>query len=173
MRPEDAFGLIELMIAMGMLNVGILAIVAAFTSGQVALRNAGRTATAASLAETQMELYRALKWDSIRLDATSIGSVDTTYKCDSALPVATPCSATPTVTRTDCTGTPLPNECLPTRTATGADGKSYRVDTYIVAKTVTNGRDVRRVTVVVRNPAAVSGVPLARQSSDFDESTAT
>lgn len=172
-RREEAFGLIELLIAMAILNVGILALVAAFTSGQVALRQAGRTATATSLADSQMELYRAVVWAAIALDQTAVAAADSTYKCDSALPVASPCSAATVVTRTDCTGTPLPNECLPSRTATGADGKSYRVDTYITSEPVASGRNIRRVTVVVRNPTDLSAVPWARQSSDFDESTAS
>jgi len=166
MRGEAGFGLIELLAALTILNIGILTVVAAFTSGQVALRNASKQATASALADTQMELYRAVKWDSIALDATSVANGDSTYKCDSSY---TGCSTSTAVTRTCAT---LTNDCNASRTATGADGKSYRVDTYITLVTVTNGRDVRRVTVVVRDPAKLSGVPLTRQSSDFDQSTA-
>jgi type II secretory pathway pseudopilin PulG len=172
-RSQEAFGLIELVIAMAVLNVGVLALVAAFSSGQVALGRASRTATAAALADTQLELYRALKWDKIALDQTAVGAVDTTYMCDVALGPLDPCATTGTVTRTDCTGSPLPNECLPSRTATGADGKTYRVDTYITTQTVTSGRDVRRVTVVVRHATDLAQLPWARQSSDFDQSTAS
>ena len=46
LRSEEGFGLIELLISMMMLNVGILAIVAAFNSGAIALRNASDVSTA-------------------------------------------------------------------------------------------------------------------------------
>src|SRR6266550_3173599 len=72
-REEGGFGLIELVIAMFMLNVGILALVAAFNSGAIALRRASHTSTAASLADSQMELYRALTYSQIGLDTTSVG----------------------------------------------------------------------------------------------------
>jgi Tfp pilus assembly protein PilE len=173
LRGADGFGLIELMIAMAILNVGILALVAAFTSGQVALRQASRAATAATLADTQMELYRSLRWNEIALDSGSMAGTDSSYKCDAALGPLSPCATTGTVTRADC-GLPLPLQCQPVQSPViGADNKSYRVDTYITTQTVTAGRDVRRVTIVVRNPNNLSAPPLARQSSDFDQSTAS
>jgi uncharacterized protein (TIGR02598 family) len=169
LRREGGFGLLELIVAMAILNIGVLALVAAFSSGQVALRNASRTATAAALADTQMELYRAVKWTEIALDSTAVGATDSTYKCDSAL---SGCVTTSVIVRTDC-ASPLPSQCIPSQTVTGADGKSYRVDTYITAVTVPSGRPIRRVTIVVRNPTALTQIPWARQSSDFDESTAS
>ena len=42
LRSEEGFGLIELLISMVMLNVGILAIVAAFNSGALAIKRASR-----------------------------------------------------------------------------------------------------------------------------------
>ena len=73
LRTEEGFGLIELMISIVMLNVGILALVAAFNSGALALQRAVETSTAAALAEKQMELYRARKYAEIALDATLVG----------------------------------------------------------------------------------------------------
>jgi hypothetical protein len=153
-----------------MLNVGILAIVAAFNSGMFALNRASKISTASALADSQMELYRALTYSAIALDSTSLGSVDNTYKCDSALGASCPNSTSGEQTTT-CSGSPLPNECLPSRTATGADRKSYRVDTYITTTTPTNGRAVKLVTVVVRDGRNLSGRPLARIASTFDQST--
>ncbi len=40
--------------------------------------------------------------------------------------------------------------CTPTQTVTGPDGRSYRVDTYIVWTTPSGGTAVKQVTVVVR-----------------------
>src|SRR5213080_4758782 len=76
LRSEAGFGLIELLMAMVILNIGILAIVAAFSSSQIALNRASKVSTASALADTQMELYRAIKYDSIALDSTALGSVD-------------------------------------------------------------------------------------------------
>jgi hypothetical protein len=127
-----------------------------------------------------MELYRALKYDKIRLDPGSVTAGDNTYKCDESYgttgcdPYTDSDTSKIVVTRPvgECTGSPLPNECLASRTATGADGKQYRVDTYITEDTPPSGRAVRRVTVVVRNPSDLTQAPWARQSSNFDQSTA-
>jgi type II secretory pathway pseudopilin PulG len=170
LRSEAGFGLVELLMAMVMLNVGILAIVAAFNSGIFALNRASRISTASALADSQMELYRALTYSSIALDSTSLGSVDNTYRCDSALGGSCPNSTSGEVTGT-CSGSPVPNECNPSRIVTGADRKSYRVDTYITTTTPASGRSVKLVTVVVRNAAALSVRPFARLSSTFDQST--
>ena len=169
LRSEAGFGLIELLMAMVILNIGILAIVAAFSSSQIALNRASKISTASALADSQMELFRAIKYDSIALDTTSLGSTDNTYKCDVALGASCPNSTSGEVTTT-C-GSPLPNECNPSRTVTGADRKSYRVDTYITTTTPTNGRSVKLVTVVVRDSRNLSGRPLARVGSTFDQST--
>ena len=170
LRNEAGFGLIELIMAMVILNIGILAIVAAFNSSMFALNRASKISTASALADSQMELYRALTYNAIALDATSLGSVDNTYRCDAALGSSCPNSTSGEITTT-CSGSPLPNECIPSRTATGADRKSYRVDTYITTTTPTNGRALKLVTVVVRDGRNLSGRPLARVGSTFDQST--
>jgi Tfp pilus assembly protein PilV len=168
LRCEQGFGLIELLMAMVMLNIGILAIVAAFNTGIITLNRASRISTAAALADAQMELYRALTYSAIALDSTALGSVDNTYKCDSALGASCPNSTSAEVTTT-CTGSP--NECTPSRSVIGADRKQYRVDTYITTTTPTGGRSVKVVTVVVRNARALSARPFARLTSTFDQST--
>jgi len=170
LRSEAGFGLIELLMAMVMLNIGILAIVAAFNSSMFALRRAGQLSTAGALADSQMEQYRAVSYSAIALDSTALGTVDNTYKCDSALGASCPNSTSSEVTQS-CAGSPLPNECNPSRSLTGADHKPYRVDTYITTSTPTNGRSLKVVTVVVRNGNHISARPLARTSSTFDQST--
>jgi type II secretory pathway pseudopilin PulG len=170
LRSEQGFGLIELLMAMVMLNIGILAIVASFNSGIFALNQASRVSTASALADSQMELYRALTYPAIALDTTSLAGVDTTYTCDSALGGSCPNSTSGEVTTT-CSGSPLPNQCLPSRSTTGADRKNYRVDTYITTSTPTGGRPLKLVTVVVRDGRKLSARPLARVASTFDQST--
>jgi Tfp pilus assembly protein PilV len=163
LRSEEGFGLLELMIALTMLNVGILALVAAFNSGALAIQRASQVSTASTLAEKQMELYRGLRYSSITLDTASKATADgnTVYTGDPAY------NATQ-VTST-CTGNPIPDSCNAMRTTKGPDGLNYRVDTYLVTETPPNGRAVKRVTVVVRRTTNSS--PLARLTSLFDEST--
>jgi type II secretory pathway pseudopilin PulG len=163
LRSEDGFGLLELLISITILNIGILALVAAFNSGALALQRASQVSTAAAVAETQMELYRGLKYSSISLDTASKATAagNSVYAGDPAYN-ATQVTAT-------CSGSPIPDSCNAMRTTTGPDGKSYRVDTYIVNETPPNGRVVKRVTVVVRRGTAAR--PLARLVSLFDEST--
>jgi Tfp pilus assembly protein PilV len=170
LRSEDGFGLIELLMAMVLLNIGILAIVAAFNSNLFALKRAGQLSTASALADSQMELYRAITYSAIALDSTALGAVDNTYKCDSALGASCPNSTTGEVTTT-CSGSPVPNECNPSRSVTGADRKPYRVDTYITTTTPTGGRSEKVVSVVIRDSNHISARPLARASSTFDQST--
>src|SRR3954452_8477391 len=64
-RDQSGFGMLELLMAMVMLNVGILAIVAAFSSGNSALARANRISTASALADKQLESYRGLIYDNI------------------------------------------------------------------------------------------------------------
>jgi Tfp pilus assembly protein PilV len=170
LRSEQGFGLIELMMAMVMLNVGILAIVAAFNSGIFALNRASRISTGAALGDAQMELYRALPYTSIALDTTALAAVDTTYKCDAALGASCPNSTSGEQT-TSCSGSPLPDQCTASRSVTGADRKKYRVDTYITTTTPSGGRALKLVTVVVRDANNVSARPFAREASTFDQST--
>jgi type II secretory pathway pseudopilin PulG len=168
LRNEEGFGLIELLISIVMLNVGILALVAAFNSSALAIQHASKTGTAAMLAEKQMELYRAQQYANVALDAaltnTASGSPgDATYKADVAWNA--------TQETKICAGSPssVAPQCAPTRTVTGPDGASYRVDTYIRLFTPTNGRAVRNVTVVVRNGTTMK--TLARLLSTFDQAT--
>jgi Tfp pilus assembly protein PilE len=165
LRNEKGFGMLELLMAMTMLNIGILALVAAFNSGAFALQRASRTSTAAALADSQMEQFRAITYNAIALDSTSVNATDSTYRSDSVLGGSLSNDITAT-----CTGSPLPSYCVPTRTVAGADHRSYRVDTYVTSTTPPNGRAVKLVTVVVRNGASPYRT-FAREQSTFDYST--
>jgi hypothetical protein len=77
---------------------------------------------------------------------------------------------------TKCGTTPCTSS-VPTKTVTGADGKAYRVDTYVtwlqIANTATpaaTGRLLKYVTVIVRDSTSPYRI-WARLSSSFDEST--
>lgn len=234
--------MIELLIAMTVMSIGILAVYAMFQSGMVQIKRASNVATAAALADSEMEKFRAVKYAVIGLDDTDVAAADATYKADAAYKTDTPTttlaaaidSAVTTVTVASAAGFPasapfrikVDNEIMvvnsgagttswsvtrgmdattaashssgatvthkqrvhlvkcgtgtctdsvPTKTATGADGKSYRRDIYVTWQTAQNqsgttGRSVKLVTIVVRDQTTQSRV-YARVASSFDEST--
>lgn len=174
-RDESGFGLLELLMATVMLNVGILAIIAAFSSGNTALARASRISTAAALADTQIEAYRGLIYNNIAFITTewtaaladSNYTSDTVYVNNMESPVA-PKSLVATVT--SCPTSVPTAACDPSYTTTGADHRSYRVDTYLYHDTPTSGLQLKVITVVVRDTADPTR-SYSRVSSTFDSST--
>jgi prepilin-type N-terminal cleavage/methylation domain-containing protein len=177
---DDGFGLIELLIAMTVMAIGISAIVAGFSSGLVALNNASRNGTAGTLADKQMEAYRALAYSSIRLTSAPNPVLDPTYTGDAAYDAT---YAVPT----DATCSSIAPTCMPVQTqASGLsapDGRNYRLDTYAAwscpvgtlggtaaAPTCAGARPVKKVTVVVRD-GATPAKTYVRETSTFDAAT--
>jgi Tfp pilus assembly protein PilV len=145
-RDEGGFALVEMLIAIVVINIGLLAILLALTSGMTTLRRSAETSTASAIADKQLELYRAVPFTSIYLDTTSLAATDSTYQSDaaySASQVSQACS-------------PLVAVCTPTQTVTGPDSRSYRVDTYIVWTTPAGGTAVKQITVVVRKSGSTA-----------------
>jgi len=145
-RDEQGFALVEMLVAIVVINIGLLAILLALTSGVAALRRSAERSTASAVADQQLERYRALAYTSVYLDTTSLAATDSTYTGDSAysaLQVSQTCS-------------PLTAACKPSQTVTGPDGHSYRVDTYIVSVTPSGGTAVKQVTVVVRKSGSTA-----------------
>ena len=154
-RSESGFALIELIAAILLINIGILAILLTLNSGIVTLRRSAESSTSAAIADRHMERYRAIRFSSVFLDSASLAAADAAYTGDpsySGTQVSQVCS-------------PLVETCTPSQTVTGPDGRTYRVDTYIVEVTPTGADPVRQVTVVVSKP----GDPrvLARVVSTF------
>jgi hypothetical protein len=58
---------------------------------------------------------------------------------------------------------PVVAACTPSQVVTGPDGRSYRVDTFMVWSTPAGGAPVKQVTVVVRKSGATR--TLARVTS--------
>ena len=200
-RDDEGFGLIELLVAITIMNVGVLAVVAAFTSGTFAINRASQTATATSLADARMETYRAMTAPDIGLDANLIPSLDSTYTSDEACwdPTAdASCSTTPNanlgLTEPTASGgssacTQIEawygNEpCHPTEDLTGAaspDGHGYRIDTYVfllqpviadsTATPPVLAHAARKQVTVVVRDLDTSKV-LVRETSVFDCTTA-
>ena len=162
----------ELLMAMVMLNVGILAIVAAFSSGNSALSRANRVSTAGALANKQMEVYRGIKYNNIVFTTTEWNSAiadatytnDTVYQQNMLNPTA-PKALVGTVA--SCPANVATAACDPSYTTTGADHRPYRVDTYLYFDTPNNSDQLRTVTVVVRNPDDLTRT-YARVTSTFD-----
>ena len=67
MRDEQGFGLVELLAAMMVLMIGILALFAMFESGIRTIKRASTVTTAGALADREMENFRAIRYDSIGL----------------------------------------------------------------------------------------------------------
>jgi type II secretory pathway pseudopilin PulG len=175
-RDESGFGLLELLMSMVMLNIGILAVVGAFSSGNTALARASRVSTATALAEKQMEVYRGLKYDNILFITTEWSSAigdsaytaDVTYQQNMASP-SPPKALVATVST--CPANVPASACDPSYTTTGADSRSYRVDTYLYYDAPTGGNQLKTVTVVVRDQGDATR-SFARITSTFDLSTA-
>jgi Tfp pilus assembly protein PilV len=190
---EEGFGLIELLIAMVILQIALLALVGAFGAGAAALGRASRASTGQALANQQMELYRSMTYDAIGLDTagaptTGVYVSDTTYCPASQTPV---CGNTgprnnPNTSAWSCTATSGAtsvsfyfsangiNPCIAHRTVSGAgspDGYPYYVDTYIkLVPASTVQRAYKQVAVLVRD--GVNLRVLVRQISTFDCGTA-
>jgi Tfp pilus assembly protein PilE len=65
MRNEDGIGLIELLIALLVLNVGIFATFAAFTSAATTLRRSSRISTAAAIVDQEIEALHSMNYSQI------------------------------------------------------------------------------------------------------------
>jgi hypothetical protein len=152
---------------MTVLVVGIMATFAMFESGIRHIKRASTVTTAAALADAEMENYRAIRYSAIGLDDTQVLAAATPYPLDPAYQS----NASNRVVLPVCGASPCTND-VPVQTLTGADGKSYRVDTYITWQDVTAGDDVKLVTIVVRDADDVNKT-WARTASSFHESTGT
>jgi Tfp pilus assembly protein PilV len=164
---EGGFGLVELLIAMMVLMIGILALFAMFESGIRNINRASTVTTAGALADREMERFRAIRYDSIGLPDALVLAADTTYKSDTAYDA----DAVDRVNVAACGASPCTTK-VPVQTLTGADGKDYRVDTYITWHSAGGGRGVKLVTIVVRDGDDPTRT-WARTASSFDESTGT
>jgi Tfp pilus assembly protein PilV len=65
LRDDSGLGLVELLIALLVLNIGIFATLAAFTSGALALNRASHISTAAAISDNVMECFRDTSYDNI------------------------------------------------------------------------------------------------------------
>lgn len=182
-------GLVELLAAMVILSIALLALLAGYGSAFVSLRLSSQKTTATQLANSQMELYRALPYGSIGLDADTISDIgdDTSadynalYSEDSALDgaidlsgVQAPSGTVNDVTIQDCSTVAPTQACDPVQQGVvGNDHHHYDIYSYIVD---TQSRDTstglswteRVITVVIRNPEKAGDPELLRMSTAVD-----
>lgn len=142
LRSQQGFALIEMLVAIVVINVGLLAMLLALNSGMVTLRRSAETSTASAIADQQLERFRARAYAAIYLDTTSLAATDSTYQADAAY----------SASQVSQTCSPLVAACTPSQTVTGPDGRTYRVDTYVVSVVPSGGQAVKQITVVVRKP---------------------
>jgi type IV pilus modification protein PilV len=75
-RRDEGFGLIELLIAMTVLAIGLLALMAAFGSAYASINRASEIGTASVLGDKEMETFRAMSYATVEAQpATSTQSV--------------------------------------------------------------------------------------------------
>ncbi|HET8527846.1 MAG TPA: hypothetical protein VFL60_02960 [Gaiellaceae bacterium] len=88
---EEGFGLIELLFAMVMLNIGILALVAAFQTGAVALARSSASSNGAAVADKTMEVFRGLQscWVYLHVPGSTGGSDSGTPALPNGIPNST------------------------------------------------------------------------------------
>ena len=203
LRSDEGFGLIELLVAMTVLVIGLTALVAAFSSAVLGSTRAIRVQTATAIADSQIESYKMLVYDNIGVDTSSaaLTPLDATYKNDTACydsslssycttttsgntswkklipPTGATCTAGSTASGINAwfyVAAPSPRPCDPSRTVTGADGHTYRVDSYVEIAAAGSGygsvRARKMLTVVVRDGANLQ--ELARDTDTIDCSTA-
>ena len=166
LRNEEGFLLIELIAAVVIISVALLALLGAYDEAWFSLRSGSKDSSAGMIANNQLELYASLQYSSIGLDATTLASTkasDTTYTSDEA---ALPGTGTD-VTISGC-GTSA--QCLPTQTVTGADGKSYRLETFIrsIANPSAATWSEKVVTVIVRDPSKAGDPKVVTLQTAFD-----
>lgn len=169
-REEDGFTLVEVLIAIFVLSVAVLALMASYDQAFFSLHSSAKTSSAALVAENQLELYAALPYDSVGLDSTALltaQSGDATYSSDEDdLPVSG--------TDVAIAGCGTSAECTPVQTVTGSDGHSYKLETFVrlvVNRTNDDGStwSEKVVTVVVRDQSESGSPKVVTVQTAFDQ----
>ena len=154
-RDESGFGLVELLIAMTVMVVGITAIVAAMSSGFIAVKRAADESTASALADKQMEGYRKVTFDSV------------TPTCSPTSAPSADCFVSNTVTGPDGRSYRVDNG-IKSKCAVGTLGGTVASPTCTPTEAA---RPVKLVTIVVYDPSTAPAKELFRETSTFDQAT--
>jgi type II secretory pathway pseudopilin PulG len=84
MRQEAGFGMLELLIALVILNVGLFALVGVFNASTASIGRARSLSAATAVADKQMELYRGMTNCAIWLDQWLMPASGTAYANDTS-----------------------------------------------------------------------------------------
>jgi len=171
LRNSDGFMLVELLVASVVLSVALLALMAVYDSSFMSLHKAAQKTAAATLAQNQLELYAALSYTDVGLDATSLATAkaDPTYSADESS--LSPSGGSDVARASSCAAT----QCLPIQTMTANDHRSYTVETFVrdVNSLGYSGRPERVISVIVRDPSTTGTPIVAEQSSAYDQGPST
>ncbi|HEY2543411.1 MAG TPA: hypothetical protein VGH92_10215 [Gaiellaceae bacterium] len=168
--------MIELLAAVSVITIALLALMASYDQAFFSLHAAARKTAAGNLAETQLELYNALPYASIGLSSSLLSTAnasDAYYSTDKA---ALSPSGTD-VAYASCTTTDP--QCKPVQSSVlGSDGKHYRIETFVrdVTQTLTcQGQTTscgttteRDVTVIIRDPNVANSPQVYTATAAFD-----
>jgi prepilin-type N-terminal cleavage/methylation domain-containing protein len=91
---DEGFGLIELLIAMVVLNVGLFALMSSFMSAGVAAQRAATVSNGNAVADKVMEVYRGLENQAIYLNAPSVSGGNDVLGWPNGIPNSTSSYAT-------------------------------------------------------------------------------
>ena len=157
LSDESGFMMVELVIAMLFLAIAASALISVYTATIVSLRRTGVEGNALTLVDQQIELYNTLRYDAIALDGGTIpGTSGDPYVTEHGVDATIPDSSgqvTGAVAAVGSCASPLtPQPSCATQRVTGPDGRTYRVDTYIITVTppTAGSRSVKQVTAVAR-----------------------
>jgi len=170
LSEEGGFGVVELVIAVIVIGIALLALMASYDEAFLSVHDSARTTAAADLAEQQLETVSADSYCNLALvpaDLTAADSSDPFYQDDwnSLSPAGTDVTST-------CLGADGTYEPVQT-SVQGSDDKDYRVELFIRDVTqnlVPSGTTTERVvTVIVRDPNQ-TGTPIVfTDSAAFDQ----
>jgi prepilin-type N-terminal cleavage/methylation domain-containing protein len=166
LRQEQGFTIVELLAAMVVVSVALLALLASYDQAFFSLNAAAKTSSAALLAETQLERYASLPYASIGLDSSTLAAAktsDASYETDEN---ALPGSGGDVTASASCSSA----QCLPVQTLTGSDGHSYKLETFIralVNPSTTSWKE-KVVTVVVRDLSESGSPKVVTMQTAFD-----
>lgn len=114
-RTEQGMTLVELLIAMVVMSIGVVALVAGLGGGILAVERGSATTIAGTIADKQMEVYRQGTWASltpgVQTPSTTTGSDGKTYWLQATVswtcpvPPATSANTTTNATAPTCSGT--------------------------------------------------------------------
>lgn len=178
LKGEAGQGLVELLAAIVVLSIALMALMAGYDTAFLSLHQSAQKSIASTLANEQLELYNAFSYSKVGLDATTLTNIQTAGASYDATYVADKASLDNTANDADvpianCGATP---NCYPVQTAIGSDHRSYRLETFVRDITNTSVSNIswttREVTVIVRDPSTAGSPEILRLTTAFDRGSA-